>query len=186
MRKFDITNYKWLRKTQKALEQVKEEERKEILQYYCPKTLKKNDKINRRDLADRVFSEYCRLYYCDKEWYVTCITSWIKMPWNKAQCWHFVSRGTMKYRYDILNCYPQSYQDNVMLSWNYRIYTLKMIDKFWKERVEEMINDKEIVSYNQSRYEEHIQERYKFIKKKKKEIFKISINSWQDIEEMEF
>ena len=186
MRNFNIKDYKSLRKTKKALETVKEEDRKEILRYYCPKTSKRMDKITWRDLADRVFSEYCRLYYCDKEWYVNCITSWIKMPWEKAQCWHFISRGTMKYRYDILNCYPQSYQDNVMLSWNYKIYTLKMIDMLWRERVEEMLNDKEIVSYSQNWYEENIQKWYKIIQKKKKEIAKMSLNSLQDLSEMEF
>lgn len=186
MAKIDITKYKWLWKTKKALETVKEEDRIDILRYYWPKTWKKIDKINWRDLADRVFSEYCRLYYCDKEWYVTCITSWVKMYWNKSQCWHFISRGTMKYRYDILNCYPQSYQDNVMLSWNYKIYTLKMIDMLWREKVDEMVNDNEIVSYSQQRYEDNIQEWYKFIKKKKSDLYKLSKKPLQWIEGMEF
>lgn len=186
MKKFNITNYKSLWKTKKALEQVKVEEREEILKYYWPKTWKRNDKINRKDLADRVFSEFCRLHYADKLGYVNCITSWVKMHRTKAQCWHFISRGVMKYRFDILNCYPQSYQDNVMLSWNYKIYTLKMIDMLWRERVEEMLNDKEIVSYSQNWYEENIQKWYKIIQKKKKEIAKMSLNSLQDLSEMEF
>lgn len=32
-----------------------------------------------------------------------------------------------------------------MLHWNYIQYTLVMIDKFWKERVENIMNDKELI-----------------------------------------
>ena len=37
-----------------------------------------------------------------------------------------------------------------------------------KDKVEEMINDKELRTYNQIEYEEMIMERYKFIVEKKK------------------
>jgi hypothetical protein len=43
-----------------------------------------------------------------------------------------------------------------------------MIDMLGKEKVEEMINDKELRTYNQIEYEEMIMERYKFIVEKKK------------------
>lgn len=186
MRWLDLTKYKSLWKTKKALELVKAEDRQEILKYYWPKTWKPISKITWKALADRVFSEYCRLYYADDYGYVKCITSWVKMYWTKAQCWHFISRGVMKYRYDILNCYPQSYAENVMLSWNYKVYTLRMIDMLWKEKVEEMINDKETVEYKQWWYEENIQEWYKYIKEKKAQIERMSYKKGQDIENMEF
>ena len=186
MAKFDITKYTSLWKTKKAMEQVKAEEWEEILKYYWPKTWKKVWKINRRDLADRVFSEYCRLYYADSNWYVKCITSGVKMFWKDSQCWHFISRWVLKYRFDILNCYPQSYRDNVELSWNYKVYTLVMIDKLGREKVEEMINDKETVNYNQKRYEDHIQERYIFITQKKNMISRMSNESDTDYSKMEF
>lgn len=163
----DLSKYKSLWKTKKALEIVKPEDRQEILRYYWPKTWKKNDKITWRVLADRVFSEYCRLYYADEYWYVRCITSGVKMFWTQAQCWHFISRAVMRYRYDITNCYPQSYKDNVVLSWNYKVYTLKMIDILGREKVEYMLNDKSTVDYWQERYEKMIQERYKFITEKR-------------------
>ena len=182
----DLSKYKSLWKTKKALELVKPEQRQEILRYYWPKTWKPIWKITWKALADRVFSEYCRLYYADSNWYVKCITSWVKMFWTKAQCWHFISRWVMKYRYDILNCYPQSYAENVMLSWNYKVYTLRMIDMLWKEKVEEMINDEETYSYTQQWYEDNIQEWYKFIKEKKQAIEKMSDKKGQDIENMEF
>ena len=186
----DLSKYKLLWKTKKALELVKPEDWQEILRYYWPKTWKPIGKITRKALADRVFSEYCRLYYADDYWYVNCITSWVKMYWTKAQCWHFISRWVMKYRFDIKNCYPQSYAENVMLSWNYKVYTLRMIDMLWKEKVEEMINDKETVEYKQWWYEENIKEWYKFIKEKKQAIEraseKMSDKNGQDIENMEF
>ena len=182
----DLSKYKSLWKTKKALELVKAEDRKEILRYYWPKTKKPIWKITRKALADRVFSEYCRLYYADSNWYVKCITSGVKMFWTQAQCWHFISRWVMKYRYDIKNCYPQSYRDNVELSWNYKVYTLRMIDMLWKEKVEEMVNDNETVNLNQKRYEENIQKRYTFIVEKKWMIERMSDNSLHKYENMEF
>ena len=62
MARFDITKYKSLWKTKKAMEQVDASEWEEILKYYWPKTWKKVWKITWKALADRVFSEYCRLY----------------------------------------------------------------------------------------------------------------------------
>lgn len=182
----DLSKYKTLWKTKKALELVKSEDWQEILRYYWPKTWKPIWKITRKALADRVFSEYCRLYYADEYWYVKCITSGVKMYWTKAQCWHFISRGVMKYRYDILNCYPQSYRDNVELSWNYKVYTLKMIDMLGRKKVEHMLNDNETVNLNQKRYEDNIQERYRFIVEKKATIERMSDNLIHWIENMEF
>ena len=182
----DLSKYKSLWKTKKALWLAKPEDRKEILRYYWPKTWKPIWKINWRDLADRVFSEYCRLYYADEYWYVRCITSGIKMFWKDSQCWHFISRAVMRYRYDITNCYPQSYKDNVVLSWNYKVYTLKMIDMLGRKKVEYMLNDKSTVDYWQERYEKMIQKRYKFITEKKELISKMSNENRQELENMEF
>ena len=186
MKQIDLSKYKSLWKTKKALGLVKPEQRQEILKYYWPKTWKPIAKITRKALADRVFSEYCRLYYADSNWYVKCITSGVKMFWTKAQCWHFISRWVNKYRYDIKNCYPQSYRDNVELSWNYKVYTLKMIDMLGRKKVEYMLNDKSTVDYWQERYEKMIQKRYKFITEKKEQISKMSKESDADLENMEF
>ena len=186
MARFDITKYTSLWKTKKAMAQAKPEKREEILKYYWPKTWKKVSKITRKALADRVFSEYCRLYYADDYGYVKCITSGVKMFWTKAQCWHFISRAVMRYRYDILNCYPQSYRYNVELSWNYKVYTLKMIDMLGREQVEYMINDKDLWSYSQEEYEDMIQEWYKYIVEKKALIEKKSDKVIHWIENMEF
>lgn len=164
-----LSSFKKLWKTKKALENVNPEV-VEVVREYWHKTHKPQWSVTWKDLADRVFSEYCRLYYSDDEWYVNCITSWVRMFWTEAQCWHFISRWVLKYRYDINNCFPQSYADNCILSGNYKVYTIKMIQMFGQEKVEQMINDKELVSLSQSWYEEHIVERYQFITKKKERI----------------
>ena len=182
----DLSKYKSLWKTKKALEQAEPEKWQEILRYYWPKVWKPVAKISWKLLADRVFSEYVRLYYADDYGYVRCITSGVKMFWTKAQCWHFVSRAVMRYRFDILNCYPQSYRDNVELSWNYKVYTLKMIDMLGRKKVEYMLNDKSTVDYWQERYEKMIQKRYKFITDKKELISKMSKESDTDLASMEF
>lgn len=170
-----LNNFTKLWKTKKALEQVEDIQlRERILKYYRPKTHKPKKSVTWKDIADRVFSEYDRLYYADDKWYVTCITSGIKMKWNdpNCQCWHFISRWVLKYRYDIINCHPQSYTENCILNWHYTVYTIQMIHIYWQEKVEAMINDKEIVNYSQWWYEEKILEWYDFIIKKKNEISK--------------
>jgi hypothetical protein len=108
------------------------------------------------------------------------------MPWYKAQNWHFISRAVNKYRFDINNCYPQSYRDNCILGWNYKIYTIKMIELHWKEKVLAMLNDNEKKEYRQERYEKNILERYTFITDKKEQIWEMSKESDTDLESMEF
>lgn len=55
-----------------------------------------------------------------------------------------------------------------MLSGNYKVYTLVMIEMYWLEYVEYIVNDKDLRKYNQKDYEDMIIERYKFIVNKKK------------------
>lgn len=166
MQEVNPSKFKNLWKTKKAAENIKPI-LLEIVDIYWRKTWKPQGKVTRKDLADRVFSEYCRLYYADEKWYVRCITSGVRMFWKEAQCWHFISRWINKYRFDILNCYPQSYVENCTLWGNYKVYTIKMIKMLWQDKVEEMLNDKQSVSYNQIWYENNIIERYNFIQKKK-------------------
>jgi len=165
------TSFKMLWKTKKAAENI-EPILLEIVKEYRKKTWKRQEKVTRKDIADRVFSEYDRLYYADDYGYVTCITSGVRMFWKDSQCWHFVSRWVLKWRYDITNCHPQSYAENVMLSGNYKVYTLQMIRMYGIEYVEYMVNDKELWKYTQKDYEDMIMEWYKFIVDKKEIIRK--------------
>lgn len=59
-----------------------------------------------------------------------------------------------------------------MLNGNYTKYTLYMIDKYGKDKVEEMVNDKTTKEIKQYEYEEMIITRYQFITEKKKKVKK--------------
>ena len=166
-RELNPQSFKMLWKTKGAMENI-EPLLLVIVKEYRKKTWKKQEKVTWKDIADRVFSEYVRLYYADDYGYVKCITSGVTLFWKDSQCWHFVSRWVLKYRYDIMNCHPQSYAENVMLSGNYKVYTLQMIKMYWIDQVEYMVNDKGTWSYNQKEYEDMIIDWYKFIVEKKK------------------
>ena len=175
-----LEKYWWIFKTKKALEFFRERyvdifnDWLDIFSYYMPKaaacTKKKIWKVNWKDLADRVFSEYVRLYYADDKWYVKCFTSWVRLPRNEAQNGHYRDRWYTKYRFDIRNCHPQTHLDNVIKWWNYRDYHKNMVAEYGEEIENMLRNDNELVDYNQEWYEDHILEWYDFIKQKKQQI----------------
>lgn len=94
---------------------------------------------------DTIFSRYIRLRDADNYWMCSCITCWDKKPRKEMQNCHFRSRSCYKYRWSESNCWAWCCKCNVMLHWNYIQYTLVMIDKFWKQRVENIMNDKELI-----------------------------------------
>jgi len=61
-----LASFKKLWKTKKALENVNPEV-VEVVKEYWHKTHKPQGSVTWKDIADRVFSEYCRLYYADDE-----------------------------------------------------------------------------------------------------------------------
>ena len=145
----------WLFQTQKAKKFFEEERwwamgtRNEIWKTY-------KDWNDWKELADRVFSEYVRLYYSDDKGVCECITCWRKFPWRTIQNWHFITRWNLRYRYDITNCHPQCLYCNVMLHWSYQRYTIRMIDLYWKEKVLSMMNDRRCFKITQEQYEKSI------------------------------
>ena len=72
------------------------------------------------------------------------------------------------------------------MEWNYPIYTLKMIDMLWRNKVEYMLNDKQKVEHKMTRYQTEIKKRYEYIKEKKELISKMSNETDTDYEKMEF
>ncbi len=54
---------------------------------------------------------------------------------------HYITRSNYKYRRDDDNCFVQCPICNVRLNGNYKQYTLYMIDKYGRERVEARINE---------------------------------------------
>ena len=93
---------------------------------------------------DNIFSRYIRLRDCNRNWIVVCPLCWAKIPRKKAQNMHFISRGVMRYRYNEENCHAGCMRCNVILNWNYIEYTLYMINKYWKTKVEEMRSNKQV------------------------------------------
>ena len=87
---------------------------------------------------DAIFSRFIRLRDCDKKGFIVCPLCWAKIFWKLAQCMHFITRGCKLYRYDEINCHAGCKRCNVVLHWNYIVYTLWMIEKYWLEKVEEM------------------------------------------------
>ena len=176
----NIEKYWWLLKTKKAAEFFNERYEKEletryaIFWEYVPKAAKymkkKVGKVNWKDLADRVFSDYVRLFYADDDWYVRCFTSWVRLPRYESECWHYRTRDYLKYRFEIVNCHPQTHHDNVHLKGNYRNYHKNMVAEYGEEIEEKLWNDKELVDRNQEWYEERILHRYKYIQKRKAEL----------------
>lgn len=137
---------------------------------------KKSKKPKRQKLIkelDHEFSRFIRLRDCDKRWMIKCPLCGAIIPFNKAQNMHFISRWVLKYRFDESNCYAWCMRCNVILNWNYIEYTLFMINKFWRGKVEEMKNDKRPFEMKTREIEEKL-EYYKNVNQeleKKKHLF---------------
>lgn len=69
----------------------------------------------------------------------------------------------MRYRFSEINCHPQCKQCNIFLNWNYPKYTIYMINRYWLEETEFMIDDKRTKDIKQYEYEEMILSWYKEI-----------------------
>lgn len=107
---------------------------------------------------DSIFSQYIRLRDCDSKWIVVCPLCWMKVERKKAQNMHFISRACMFYRYDEINCHAWCMRCNVILNWNYIVYTRRMQEKYWIEFVDNMITtSKQIYKISTPELEEKIQ-----------------------------
>lgn len=120
-----------------------------------PKKVKKKTRWQLIKELDTLFSRYIRQKN-SINWMCKCITCWKLYQIKEIQNWHFITRWNYKYRRDEINCHPQCVVCNIFLRWNYIAYTLRMINKYWKEKVEEMQNDKELVKISTSRIYEMI------------------------------
>lgn len=125
-----------------------------------PKKTKSPNKTKLRGKADSVFSTYIRLRDADKHWIVKCPLCWSKIFWKQAQNMHFIKRSCWLYRYDETNCHAGCYRCNVILSWNYIVYTRYMQNRYWIEAVDKMIaNNKKLnKEWSKSDYENIIKE----------------------------
>lgn len=105
------------------------------------KTSKKKKAPTRSQLVkklDKVFSEWLRQSYADKDGMVICYTCGNRLHWKEIQNGHFFSRARQNTRWLPENCRPQDYRCNVALSGNYIIYTRKMLAEMGEEKLDEM------------------------------------------------
>lgn len=105
------------------------------------KKTKSPTKTALRKKADSVFSTFIRLRDSDKTWTVKCPLCWAKMHRKQSQNMHFIKRSCWYYRYDETNCHAGCYRCNVVLNWNYIIYTRYMQKNYWIETVDHMIKE---------------------------------------------
>jgi len=151
----------------KEYKEEKKLSKKPVVKKKVVKVVKKKKTKTRWQLIkefDAIFSRYIR-QRDSIDWICTCITCWDKHPIEKMHNTHFITRWNYKYRRDENNCFAWCYKCNIILHWNYINYTLAMISKFWKEKVEQMINDKELIKISTPEIREKI-EYYKSLLKK--------------------
>jgi len=131
----------------------------------------KNPKIHH--LAWVVYSDYLLLSK-SKNGVCVCVTCGKADNWYSSAMhpWHFRTAGSsLKHKFNDDNVRPQCVGCNVMLNGNYQKYTLFIIDKFWKERVENILDDKETHKIRVHEYAEKIIKRFDFIIKTKDEVY---------------
>lgn len=107
--------------------------------------MRKKRPLTRQDYIkelDWVFSKFIRLRDCNDKWIVVCPLCWTRIPREKAQNMHFLSRWVMKHRFDEKNCHAGCMRCNVILSWNYIVYTRRMQKNYWISFVDRLIADK--------------------------------------------
>lgn len=78
-----------------------------------PKKDRKKTSSQLKKLLDKVFSEFIRRKYADKEGKIKCYTCPKVLKWQELQCGHFVSRQHLATRYDEENVRPQCIGCNI-------------------------------------------------------------------------
>lgn len=129
----------------------------------------KNPKIHH--LAWVVYSDYLLLLK-SKDGKCCCVTCGKIDDWYSSDMhpWHFrTAWSSLKYKFVDDNVHPQCIYCNVMLNGNYQKYTLYMIDKFGRDRVDNILQDKEIYTIKNWEYWDMIQKWWTFIINRKNE-----------------
>lgn len=108
-------------------------------------------KISRKNLIkklDKIFSEYIRLKYADKNGIVSCYTCGKKAYWKGEgmQNGHFISRRSRILRWDERNCRSQCYSCNVMRYGESYIFGVKLNQEYGYNIADELlIESKKII-----------------------------------------
>ena len=121
-------------------------------------------------LARVVYSDYLLITKCDSKWMCHCLTCSSILPRHNQYMhpWHFrTAWSSLKYKFVDDNVRPQCYSCNVWKNGNYQVYTLHMIDKFWRERVDNILSDQEMITIKNREYAEKILTWYNILQERK-------------------
>lgn len=97
--------------------------------------------------ADKVFSDFIRKRDKGK-----CFTCGCVKEWKQQQNGHYITRGCIATRYDETNCHCQCVACNIFKCGNYTAYSLKMIEKYGVEKLEELEKIKQDSMVNIKKY----------------------------------
>lgn len=164
-----------LRKTEKVFNELENKD----LRYKIIKTAyddrhsknKTHKKMKWHNVASRIYSLYIRCLKSDDKLIWTCISCGKKLFWRGEwlQAGHFRKAGSsLKHKFNDDNVRPQCNWCNIMLDGNYQQYTIAMVDKFWIERVKDILADKWIVKIRDYDYKDMIEKRRRCINLKVK------------------
>lgn len=135
-----------------------------ILEEYRNKLTQKKPQIHH--LARVVYSDYLLLSKCDEKWLCKCLTCKSVLPRHSQYMHpaHFRTAWTsLKYKFVDDNVRPCCMQCNVIKNGNYQVYTLIMIDRFWRERVDNILSDQETITIKNREYAEKILQWYNIL-----------------------
>lgn len=101
-----------------------------------------------------IFSQYIRLKDADSRGVVKCCTCDVKLPWKhpkgKMQCGHFFpKKGYPNLYYDECNTAPQCAACNGFLEGAQYFYSLHIIDKYGKSKLNKLVE--EAIAYRKNK-----------------------------------
>ena len=94
-----------------------------------------------KDKAWKLFSQYIRLKYADKNGNVACYTCGKILPWQASQCGHGIS-GRKNYVLFLEEvCRPQCVSCNIYHNGLYEVFITKLADEYTLEQVKRWVNE---------------------------------------------
>lgn len=90
--------------------------------------------MNYKAKLDRVFSEYIRKRD-SKDGYFTCISCGRVLPYEQADCGHYINRKHMSTRYSEVNCAAQCRKCNRFDEGNMSGFRNGLVSRYGEERV---------------------------------------------------
>lgn len=109
-------------------------------------------KSNLIDKLDKVFSLFIRYRDTMPNGYFQCISCGKIMPFNQADCGHYINRQHMNTRFDEMNCNAQCKHCNCFMSGNIQDYRKRLVSKYGEQCVL-LLEAKKNISYQFSDYE---------------------------------